>query len=90
MDYCRAVELEFPTRHRLRHSRKPIVTRFQHLTATHATDIGDFVTTVTQRVTVARSNYNFELSSVSAVADHPLLYTFSSLFYCSDGGHGLS
>ncbi len=61
-----------------KNSRKPIAARFQHITATHATDIGDFVTTVTQRITVAQSNYNFEPSIVSAIAKNLLLHVFST------------
>ncbi len=60
----------FRTRHRLRHCRKPIAIRFQHQIATHATDVSDVVTTVTQRVTVAKSNKNFELAIVSAIAEY--------------------
>ncbi len=71
MDYCSAVELKFRARHRLRHSRKPIAARFLHQAATHTIYVSDFVTTVTQRVTVAWSNYNFEHAIVSAIAENP-------------------
>ncbi len=53
LQYCSRAKFKFRALRRLHHSRKPIATRFQQLTATHATDVGDFVTTVTQRVTVA-------------------------------------
>ncbi len=54
--YCSVVKLRFQASHRLRHSRKPIDARFQHLTATIATDASGLVTTVTQRATVAWPN----------------------------------
>ncbi len=51
---------------------------FQYLTATHATDISDLITTVTQRVTVAQSKQNFELAIISAIAENILLQVFST------------
>ncbi len=56
LEYCSAAKFKFRALRRLHHSRKPIATRFQHKTATHATAVSDFESAATKRVTVARSN----------------------------------
>ncbi len=54
LQYCSEAKFKFRTLRHLRHSRNLVATPFQHKTATHETDVSDFVTTVTQRVSVAR------------------------------------
>ncbi len=50
LQQCIGAKFKLRALRHLRHSRKPIATRFQHKTATRARDSSDFVTTVTQRV----------------------------------------
>ncbi len=47
-------QFQIRARHRLHHSQKPIA--FQHLTATHETDVTDFATTATSWVTAVQSH----------------------------------
>ncbi len=55
-----------------------VTTCFQHLTATRARDVSDFVTTVTDYVTVAQSYKNFDPAIVSAITENILLHVFST------------
>ncbi len=47
LQYCIRAKFKSRAIRRVRHSRKPIATRFQHKTATNATDISTILDTVT-------------------------------------------